>query len=195
MQENPFIDFPPLSGALPGPSVIIPETGAGSRWQPQAEAGLADQPTEPGGNASVYGAFFGMYTIADGVNAGDVMLQGGQVSAGSGTETVSDYRLFDASDGPEGSWAGGEGDHLTIRLNGTGSESDDVLMPTFDMTSLSGPTVLAPVPDDVLPTLLDLTGGQCVVSLGVFAAAGFSPALAGNIQVGFCFGGFTRSRF
>ena len=139
------------------------------------------------------GAFYYMRTVVSGgADNGDIYLQGGQVAAGTGNITVAEYLLYDAS---LASWAGTAGQHLSIRLNGDGSEVDDVLMPTFDLTSVSGPTVLTPpLPSNVLPAVGSLAG-ECVVSLGVFLTAGFTPALPGNIQASFCFGGFTVSRF
>jgi hypothetical protein len=145
------------------------------------------------GGGATSGAFFSLITIESGdATNGDIYLQGGQVTAGTGSEFVANYLLYDAS---ADTWAGSNGQHLSIRLNGTGSEADDVLLPTFDMTSLSGPTVLTPpLPDNDLPEIGSLAG-ECVVSLGIFTDAGFFPALPGNIQASFCFGGFTVSRF
>jgi hypothetical protein len=152
-------------------------------------------PIEEGAGASPAetGAFFGMRTVSSGdATNGDIYLQGGQVTAGSGTVSIPEFLLFDAS-GP--TWSGTAGQHLSIRLNGTGSEADDVLMPTFDLTTVSGPTALTPpLPDNVLPEIGALTG-ECVVSLGTFTSVGFLPAASGNIQASFCFGGFTVSRF
>lgn len=137
------------------------------------------------------GAFYAMRTVVSGgADNGDIYLQGGQVSAGTGTETVADILLYDAS---LDSWSGTEGDHLIITANGTGDDADSVLLPVFNLTSAPD-SVAASVGGDTLPSIGSLSG-SCKVSLGVFGAAGFFPDLPGNIQISFCFGGFTRSRF
>lgn len=139
------------------------------------------------------GAFFTMRTVeSEAADNGDIYLQGGQVTAGSGTETVAEFLLYDAS---LDTWAGTSGQHLVLTMSGTGSEADDVLMPTFDLTSITGPAATTPpIGDNTLPTVGSLPG-TCKVSLGIFTDAGFSPSLPGNIQASFCFGGFTVSRF
>ena len=140
-----------------------------------------------------YGAFYGTYTISseDATN-GDIYLRGGQVSAGTDSVLVDDFLLYDAS---AESWAGTDGQALAIRVNGNGEAVDGVLMPVFNLTTIDGPTALTtPLPDHDLPTVADVAG-ECVISLGVFTNGGFSPALPGNIQVSFCFGGFNISRF
>lgn len=138
------------------------------------------------------GAFYKLITIESGdATNGDIYLQGGQITAGSGTETIANFLLFDAS-GP--TWAGSAGDHLQLTMNGTGSEVDDVLMPTFDLTSVTGPAAVGTLGDNTLPVVGSLSG-VCRVSLGIFVTEGFNPANIGNIQASFCYGGFTVSRF
>lgn len=144
--------------------------------------------------AAPEGAFYTMRTVvSEGADNGDIYLQGGQATAGSGTATVAEILLFDASAGAEGTWQGTVGQHLVLTISGTGSEVDDVLMPTFDLTTGTA-AVAASVGSNTLPTVGALSG-TCKVSLGVFLDAGFSPSLPGNVQASFCFGGFTVSRF
>ena len=144
------------------------------------------------------GAFFGMTTVVSGgADNGDIYLQGGQVSAGTGNESFDNATilLFDQSaNAGEGAWMGEAGEILELIINGTGSEVDDVLMPTFDLTSVPTPAAAPSLGTNTLPEVGALTG-LCRVSLGTFTADGFSPANVGNIQASFCFGGFTVSRF
>jgi hypothetical protein len=147
------------------------------------------QVVEASANAVASGAFFTLITIVSGgADNGDIYLQGGTASGGTGNIAVANYLLFDAS-GP--TWAGTAGDHLMLTINGTGSEVDDVLMPTFDVTSASI-AVAAPA-SNTLPTVGSLSG-VVKVSLGQFGTDVFYPANVGNVQVSFCFGGFTVTR-
>jgi len=163
----------------------------------EAIARLANRGEEKkrgGGVGSVSrGAFYTIYTVSSGdATNGDIMLTGGQVTAGTGTETVPAFILYDAS---VLAWAGTEGQHLQLAINGEGEEVDDVLMPVFNQdTAGSDITVVSAIADNILPEVGALSG-LCNVSLGVFTASGFTPALVGNIQVSFCYGGFTVSRF
>ena len=163
----------------------------------EAIARLANRGEEKkrgGGVGSVSrGAFYTIYTVSSGdATNGDIMLTGGQVTAGTGTETVPAYVLYDASGS---AWAGTAGQHLQLAINGEGEEVDDVLMPVFNQdTSGSVVTVVSTIADNILPEV-GLLSGLCNVSLGVFTGAGFTPSLIGNIQVSFCYGGFTVSRF
>ena len=146
-----------------------------------------------GGGAAINGAFYNIYTVSSetGTN-GDIMLQGGQVTAGDGTESISDILLYDA-DGA--GWSGSDGEFLQIAINGTGEETDGVLLPVFnqdpDGSEITNVTAIA---DNILPEVGSLAG-LCNVSLGTFGTNSFRPSLNGNIQVSFCFGGFTVSRF
>ncbi len=150
-----------------------------------------------GGGAAVEGAFYTIYTVSseDATN-GDIMLTGGQVAGGTGNTVIAPIVIFDQSAAAgAGAWTGTPGQILQLEITGAGSEVDDVLMPTFDVDDpLSAPAAAASLSTNVLPEVGALTG-TCYVSLGVFSAAGFTPANVGNIQVSFCYGGFTVSRF
>jgi hypothetical protein len=150
-----------------------------------------------GGGGTVEGAFYTIYTVSseDATN-GDIMLTGGQVAVGTGNPVIAPIVLFDqsAADGA-GAWTGTPGQILQLEITGTGSEVDDVLLPTFDADDpLSAPAAAASLDANVLPEIGALTG-TCFVSLGVFTAAGFTPSNVGNLAVSFCYGGFTVSRF
>lgn len=146
-----------------------------------------------GSGGAVRGAFYTIYTVvSEDATNGDIMLTGGQVTAGSGTETVPAFVLYDAS---VPAWAGAAGDILQLAINGEGEEVDDVLMPVFNQdTGGSDLTTVSVIADNILPEVGALSG-LCNVNLGVFTATGFTPSNVGNIQVSFCYGGFTVSRF
>lgn len=172
---NPHLEIGDRQSLIAFPPSIIPKGRGG------------------GAAAATTGAFYKTYTIAseDATN-GDIYLQGGQVSAGTGTDAVADFLLYDAS---ADTWAGTAGQHLLLTITGDGEAADDVLMPVFNMTSVSAPTPTTGIGSNTLPEIGSLTGRVCLVSLGVFQSAGFLPASPGNIQVSFCFGGYTVSRF
>ena len=144
------------------------------------------------GGTAPTGAFYRVYTVAseDATN-GDIMLQGGQVAAGSGNASVADFLLYDIS---ATTWAGTAGQFLQLTVNGDGSSEDGILMPTFDLTSVTGPAAVASIAANTLP-IVGTLGGVCRISLGTFGDDSFAPALPGNINVSFCFGGFTITRF
>lgn len=150
-------------------------------------------PSTPGARAAApTGAFYKIYTVVSGdATNGDIMLQGGQVAAGSGNATIADFLLYDIS---ATTWAGTAGQMLQLTVNGDGSSEDGILMPTFDLTSTTGPAAVASIAANTLP-IVGTLAGVCRISLGTFGTESFNPALPGNINVSFCFGGFTITRF
>jgi hypothetical protein len=146
-----------------------------------------EQVPGPGGGGGIAdGAFFRTY-----VEDGDTFLQGGQVAGGTGNVTVADVKLYD---GVTETWLGSAGQHLQLTVEGDGEAADGVLLPVFDVDSAAAPTAVASLGANTVPTK-NATAGVCRISLGVFQADGFLPANAGNIGVGFCFGGFVINRF
>lgn len=137
------------------------------------------------------GAFFGKRKVVGGAGAGDIYLQGGQVSGGTGNETVDEFKIYDAS---SDNWAGSAGQHLQLTVTGSGAATSGILDPVFDVTSASL-SVVSSVGGNTLPSGGSLSGKICRISLGEFTDDGFSPALPGNINVGFCWGGYNISRF
>jgi hypothetical protein len=163
--------------------------------QPQKIRKNAPQVAEGGSTSVESGAFYGIYTVAsEGEDNGDIMLQGGQVTAGTGSEMVPNIRLYDFSASQWlGDWTTGE--VLQLEITGEGDTADDVLMPVFNMDPAGYATsAVTAIADDILPEVGALSG-QCNVLLGQFTEAGFAPSNVGSVQVSFCFGGFTRSRF
>ena len=144
--------------------------------------------TGGGGGASApppTGAFFGMTTV-DGVR----YLQGGTVSAGSGSDTAANIALTNSSGVP----LHAAGQHMYVNALGDGILSDGVILAGFDLTSASV-GYNATVPSNTLPLAAGATGKRCYVDLGVFTATGFLPNAAGNIQISYCPGAFNVSRY
>jgi hypothetical protein len=137
---------------------------------------------EAGTGAS--GAFFTLI-----VTDGDTYLQGGTVTAGSGTETAANIKVVDADTGPLHT----AGHHMWIESTGNGITSDGVLLPGFDLTAATigyG----ASVPANTVPTAASATGKKCYIDLGVFTDTSFSPSGAGNVEIHFCPGSYTVRR-
>ena len=140
-----------------------------------------------GGGASApppVGAFYGMIT-EDGVK----YLQGGTVSAGSGSDTAANIALTNA----EGEPLHSAGTHMYVNVLGNGIRSDGVLLPGFDLTSASV-GYNSSVPSNTLPLAAGATGKRCYIDLGVFTDTGFLPSGSGNIQISYCPGSYTFFR-
>lgn len=154
----------------------------------------ADMPDFPG-VAAGKGNFHTQYHAEN----ADIMLQGGYVYAGSGSETIAPFILKTAgtpavggTPAVPGVWAGDPGDHLVLTVEGQAVASDGFLMPQFDMTSASL-SVSPTVGDHTVPTV-DSLYGTFKTSLGMFLDGAYSPNGPGNVAVSFCFSGFTISR-
>ena len=142
-----------------------------------------------GGGASIEGNFYTRYRDPD----GNLMLKGGHIWAGDGSETIVPFELMAAPLGDaDPVWAGTAGQHLVLTVTGTAEAADDVLLPQFNM-SAGSLAVASDVGDPTLPTV-DSLSGTFKTSLGVFGENSFSPNLPGNYGIGFCFSGFTISR-
>lgn len=137
------------------------------------------------------GAFYSMRTVASGADAGDIYLQGGAVSGGTGNEIVDEILLYDLS---TDTWSGGAGQHLQLEVSGAGQETSGILDPIFNVSGATVSIVTA-MDANTLPSSGDVSGKSCFVSLGVFIDEGFMPAESGNIGVQFCWGGYIPSRF
>lgn len=151
-----------------------------------------------GGVGGTAGAFFTMRTITDDADpagdTGDIVLQGGMVTAGTGNSSVADILLFDASVGAEGEWQGTAGQFLILTIEGDGQETSGILDPVFNgdggaITATSETTL----PSNVVPEHGALPG-TCILMLGTFGVGGFSPSTPGNFQINFCWGGFNVTR-
>ena len=150
--------------------------------------GKADGPSD--GEATA-GAFYTMRTVSGGVDDGDIYLQGGFVTAGTGNAEVNEFKVFDAS---SAAWSGSAGEVLQIAVNGDGQVTSGILDPVFNLTDTTIiPTVVATLDPNTLPTASSAAGKVCNISLGTFFDGGFQPTAAGTIIVGFCWGGFSHN--
>lgn len=144
-----------------------------------------------GGGGGGSGAFYTFRTVASaGDDNGDIYLQGGMVSAGTGNATVAEHKIFDAS---SSAWGGTAGQHLYLTISGTGQATSGILDPVFNTTTGAITPSVGTVGGNTLPAVGSLSG-SCKIDLGTFFTGGFAPAGAGNFNVGYCWGGFTVSR-
>jgi hypothetical protein len=118
------------------------------------------------------------------------MLQGGQVTAGSGSKVIDDIELATVGSEPA------DGRKVWIEANGNGVVVDGRLFQGFnldeDATDTDSGTAL---PDNTLPTVAASSGRKCHVLLGQWNGSRFAPSNIGNIQIGFCPSGYNVSRF
>ena len=138
----------------------------------------------PDGGGPSVGAFFTLYTNED----GDIFLQGGTVTGGTGNVPIADFQIYDHITG----WVGSAGDHLILHFSGTGIVVDGVLLGGFNLSTVTGPTAGA-VGATTVPTAGSASGSGDI-SLGIFATGAFNAANVGNIQITFCPGSFTITR-
>lgn len=137
------------------------------------------------------GAFFTTRTVvSEDATNGDIYLQGGQVSGWA--TPIAEILLYDAS---ATSWQGTPGQLLEIIVTGAGSATSGILDPIYTPSAVSTPAATSTLGTNTLPTAASLTGKLCHISLGTFIAGGFQPAGSGNLQISFCWGGYTISRF
>ena len=171
------------------------------RWNKTEVTFKRFKPEVFGGGGVTAGAFFTMRTVSgatDPDDDGDIYLQGGLVTAGTGNSVVADILLFDVSDttdSPDGSWQGDPGDILILTLNGEGQETSGILDPVFngDGAAITGDIVPPPADGNTLPEVGALPGVVRLM-LGSFFEGGFSPSGPGNFNIGFCWGGYSISR-
>lgn len=126
-------------------------------------------------------AFFRLFV--DGTNH---MLQGGQVSGGTGNEVLEDIAIGTVGSEPA------DGTLRWLRITFSGSETDGWLNAGGDVTaaiSQSGTSL----PANTLPTAASPAGKYCYLLLGSWNEGGFYPSQGGNVVVGFC-SAYTISR-
>lgn len=150
-----------------------------------------------GGGGGIEGAFYTMRTSSEEATLGNIYLQGGMVTAGTGNKTVADILLFTAPTPPaeEGEWEGTPGQILILVVDGNGQETSGILDPVFNTTTgvLASTIGASPAPANNLPEH-GLLAGTCILMLGTFYEGGFSPSTPGNFQINFCWGGFNVTR-
>ena len=148
----------------------------------EASAKFYEPPNEEGDNS---GAFFRVFRLD-----GKWMLQGGQVTAGSGSKVIDDIELATVGSEPA------DGRKVWIEANGNGVVVDGRLFQGFnldeDATDTDSGTAL---PDNTLPTVAASSGRKCHVLLGTWTGGRFYPSNIGNIQIGFCPSYYQASRF
>lgn len=147
----------------------------------------------PGGGdgTTTLGAFFAMTTVeSEDADNGDIYLQGGNVGGGTGNEEVDEVLLYDAS---AETWAGSPGQHLQLDITGNGQETSGILDPVFNVTAASV-SVVASIGANTLPASGSVTGKHCKISLGTFYDGGFNPSATGDVNVTFCWGGYSPNR-
>lgn len=128
-------------------------------------------------------AFYRVYT--DGADPEHAWLQGGQVTGGDGNENVADIDL-----GEVGTHADGP---LWLEVTGNGIEVDGLLYGGFNVTGAA--TTTATSPANTIPTVGSSTGKKFHLLLGRWLDGAFTAAAGGNLNVGFCGGAYSPSRF
>ena len=149
--------------------------------QSQGSGQTEAAPTAP----AAPGAFFRVFRLD-----GKWMLQGGQVTAGSGSKVIADIELATVGSEPA------DGQKVWVEANGDGVVLDGRLFQGYnldeDATTTDSGTDL---PDNTLPTVSLFAGRKCHVLLGQWSGSRFSPSNIGNIQIGFCPSSYQVSRF
>lgn len=141
------------------------------------------------------GAFYTMRTVADAVDPddnGDIYLQGGMVSGGTGNVVIPDIKLYDAS---TDAWVGSAGDTLIITVTGAGQETSGILDPIYNIDMPTGAVVsIGAIGSNTLPEVGSVSGKICYLLLGSYFEGGFSPSAPGNFMIGFCYGNYSKTR-
>lgn len=132
------------------------------------------------------GAFYGRYVDED----GDTYLQGGIVVSGSGSFTLADRKVIDATTGPVES----DGDILYVEATVNGYVVDGVLLGGLTATAAVYDTG-ASIPNNTLPTASSSTGKKVHIEVGRYTETDFLPSGTGHINITFCPGSYTVSRF
>jgi len=126
---------------------------------------------------------------ADPAEDGDIYLQGGMVSGGTGNVVIPEIKLYDAS---SSTWAGTEGQTLIITVTGDGQETSGILDPIYNVTTAV--QSIGTVAANTLPSAGSVSGKVCYVLLGSYFENGFSPSSPGSIRIGFCWGNYSVAR-
>lgn len=172
----------------------IAEARVFNKTRVEVEARRFVEPGE-GGGGGTEGAFFTMRTVTDAVDPednGDIYLQGGMVSGGTGNVVIPEFKLYDAS---TTTWVGSPspGDTLIITASGTGQVTSGILDPIWNLDDAD--LTLDPIAPNTLPTASSAgTGKLCHILIGSYFEGGFSPSAPGNFNITFCWGGYTVTR-
>ena len=148
-----------------------------------------------GGGGGPEGAFYTMRTVTgapDPLDDGDIYLQGGMVSGGTGNVVIPEFKLYDAS---SAAWVGSPspGDTLIITASGTGQVTSGILDPIWNLDTAT--LTKAAVGTNSLPTATSAGAGKiCYILIGSYFDGGFAPSTPGNVNITFCWGGYTVTR-
>jgi hypothetical protein len=116
-----------------------------------------------------------------------IMLTGGVVTGGGTNQTIPDIELATVEDEPEDGW------YVWLTINGDAVTEDDVLLPGFDLTSVTVKQGEMVPEKNKIPTV-SRPSGTIYVSLGSWSGRKFVPAGCGNYQVTHCPGSLTHFR-
>jgi hypothetical protein len=179
-QDRRMADAERFLGRYPARRIIAKDANTGKN----REFYVLARPGPNGEDESIeLGAFFGVFR-----EDGKWMLQGGQVTGGSKTETVKNIELAKTGSEPA------DGHQHWLEITGNGTVVQGRLVAGFTMTAVKdakGATITQPT----LPTKASPNGRKCVVLLGIWNSGRFQPSQTGNIAVSFCPGaGYTVSR-
>ena len=162
---------------------------------PDQNPARASESTPAATPGETSGAFYGTRTVvSEDATNGDIYLQGGSVSGWA--TPLDEVLIFDQSAAAGvGAWTGTPGQVLQLKVTVSGSESSGI--PNSGVTPTAAAiTIESTLGTDTYPTgSADMTGKFCHISLGAFFDGGFSPAGAGNVNIGWCFSNaYTVSR-
>lgn len=116
-----------------------------------------------------------------------IMLTGGVVTGGDANQTIPDIELATVGNEPE------DGQHVWLKIDGDAVTEDDVLLPGFDLTSVTVEQGEMVPENNKIPTVSD-PSGTIYVSLGSWSGRKFVPAGCGNLIATHCPGSLTYFR-
>ncbi len=117
------------------------------------------------------------------------MLQGGQVSGGSGNQSVADMDLGTVGSEPA------DGKMFWVEVTGNGDLREGILYGGFTVTAASSGSGTT-LPTGSIPTSTLATGRKFYLLLGTWSGGVFQPSTSGHLMLGYCpGGGYSVSRF
>lgn len=183
---DPAAQFPRvvqlLEALVTNPHLEIGEQQSITVFPPTSAAGTvaaaANAPAAPA-------AFYRVYRDDD-----TWILQGGQVTAGTGSKVIDDIEIGTVGSEPA------DGNKVWIIAEGAGVVEDGRLFQGFNLDE--DETVAdsgADLPANTLPTVAESTGRKCHILLGEWTGARFYPSGPGGIQITFCPSSYYVTRF
>lgn len=163
-------------------SRLQPIEGRGTRVT-EGPGGTLIEAYGTGGASAGAQAFYRTYN-----DGADHYIQGGQVTAGTYNTTVADATIGTVGAEPA------DGTDVYLEVTGNGVVDSGVLLQGFTGTAASIASA-ASVPANTLPAYDDSTGKKCHVLLGTWNGGSFAPSGPGHVNVSFCPGAYTVTRF